>query len=595
VKHLHIAPGMTLPIDAVTQTMAIIARRGAGKTHTAVVMAEEMLKAHLQVVVLDPLGVWWGLRSSFDGKSKGFPVVVFGGDHGDVPLTENMGAHVADVIVSRTISAVIDLSTLSKSAARRFGTAFAERLYEVKQPQDKHTPLHLFVDEADLFMPQRVQPDQARMLSAFEMFPRRGRNRGFGVTVITQRPATINKDVLTQAEVLITLQITGTQDRKAVLEWVEGHDDGNHRDEFLKSLAGLQRGQAWVWSPAWLDVFKLVQIRQRETYNSSATPTAGQVIKAPKELAPVDLERLRADMAAVLQEAEKNDPAKLKARILELERALKAVPKVTQGHIRPDELMKACKSVEAKIATKLKSWLHGQRKELKDSLDAVVLSYMEAADETLWQAIASIHAMSKAEAAAGPKTITAYMGQPIYRPSGALPRPHKGPMSALPKEQGGPGYGEMGKGERKILAALAQAGKPRTAAYVGVVTDYSSTSGTFTTYISRLRTKGYIDGPSSALVATDAGLAALGEYEALPSGRDLIDYWLNRLPKGEAAILRIAVDKYPDAVPAAYVGQETNYSHTSGTFTTYVSRLRTKCLLEGRGDIKASAELMGDS
>lgn len=40
---LKIAPHLSLPIEAVTQTFALLARRGAGKTHTASVIAEEML------------------------------------------------------------------------------------------------------------------------------------------------------------------------------------------------------------------------------------------------------------------------------------------------------------------------------------------------------------------------------------------------------------------------------------------------------------------------------------------------------------------------------------------------------------------------
>lgn len=585
MKPLHIAPGLALPIDAVTQTMAIIARRGAGKTHTAVVLAEEMLKAHLQVVVLDPLGVWWGLRSSFDGKSKGFPVVVFGGDHGDVPLTENMGAHVADVIISRSISAVIDLSTLSKSAARRFGTAFAERLYEAKQPQDKHTPLHLFVDEADLFMPQRVQPDQARMLSAFEMFPRRGRNRGFGVTVITQRPATINKDVLTQAELLITLQITGPQDRRAVLEWVEAHDDDNHREEFLKSLAGLKRGQAWIWSPSWLNVFKLVSIRQRETYNSSATPTAGQVIKAPKELAPVDLERLRADMAAVLQEAEKNDPAKLKGRITALEKELRATQLVAAAPVVDHAALATA------IALRDNEWTaalsrHGDdiRAALAKALNVVVVP-------------ATIKKAMRAMAAAGPTAATVHTEQPVYRHTTAPPtragRPYKGPMNALPKEQGGPGA-PLVRGARLMLTALAQAGTHRSAAYIGAAAGLSSKSGTFGTYLGMLRSQGLIEGNSETLDITHAGLAALGTYERLPTGQELIEMWCKKVGGGAARILRAVAAAYPNELTAEEVGQQANISHTSGTFGTYIGKLRTLCLIERRVPFKATAELMGD-
>src|SRR6266571_1279755 len=85
---LHISEDISLPTDAVTQTFAILAKRGTGKTYTASVLAEEMLKASQQIVALDPTGAWWGLRS-------GYKVVIFGGEHADVPLEESAGEVVA--------------------------------------------------------------------------------------------------------------------------------------------------------------------------------------------------------------------------------------------------------------------------------------------------------------------------------------------------------------------------------------------------------------------------------------------------------------------------------------------------------------------
>ena len=65
---LRIAEGLALPSDAVTQTFGILAVRGAGKSNTGAVMAEEMARARLPFVVVDPVGSWWGLRSSGDGQ-----------------------------------------------------------------------------------------------------------------------------------------------------------------------------------------------------------------------------------------------------------------------------------------------------------------------------------------------------------------------------------------------------------------------------------------------------------------------------------------------------------------------------------------------
>lgn len=73
MNRLHIGQDFDLPLEAVTQTFAILAKRGVGKTYTAKVLTEEMLKAGQQVVVIDPIGVWWGLRSSADGIAPGLP------------------------------------------------------------------------------------------------------------------------------------------------------------------------------------------------------------------------------------------------------------------------------------------------------------------------------------------------------------------------------------------------------------------------------------------------------------------------------------------------------------------------------------------
>src|SRR5689334_17249241 len=97
-SQLHLAPTCALPADAVTQTFGILAVRGAGKSNAAAVMAEEMFDAHLPFVAIDPVGSWWGLRSSGDGKGPGLPVPIFGGSHGDVPLERTGGQVLADLV-----------------------------------------------------------------------------------------------------------------------------------------------------------------------------------------------------------------------------------------------------------------------------------------------------------------------------------------------------------------------------------------------------------------------------------------------------------------------------------------------------------------
>ncbi|WP_267618501.1 hypothetical protein [Gordonia bronchialis] len=69
-------------------------------------------------MVVDVKGDWWSIRSSADGAGAGLPFVIFGGEHADVPLEAGTGEVIADVIATDQISAVLDLSHLSKTKAR---------------------------------------------------------------------------------------------------------------------------------------------------------------------------------------------------------------------------------------------------------------------------------------------------------------------------------------------------------------------------------------------------------------------------------------------------------------------------------------------
>jgi len=69
-----------------TTASVAVGLRGSGKTECGVVLAEEAVAHGVPVVAIDPTGVWYGMRSSRDGKGPGLPFYVFGGEHADVPL-----------------------------------------------------------------------------------------------------------------------------------------------------------------------------------------------------------------------------------------------------------------------------------------------------------------------------------------------------------------------------------------------------------------------------------------------------------------------------------------------------------------------------
>lgn len=542
MKSLKLGRGLTLPVSVVTQTFAILAKRGVGKSYTASVMAEEMLESKQPIIALDPTGAWWGLRSHY-------PVVVFGGEHGDLPLEESAGEEIASAIVEDRFPAVIDLSLMRKGAALRFMVGFAETLYRLNRE-----PVHLFVDEADMVAPQTklYGGDENRVLGAMEDIVRRGRKRGIGCTLITQRPAVLNKNVLTQCECLVALRLVHHRDIDAIKEWVSVHGDPTVAKDMIASLPSLPVGEAWFWAPAWDDLFQRVEIRKRKTFDSGATPKPGEKPAAIPSLKSVDLEAIGNRIKAAAQAAKANDPRALKAEILRLQKELEArrAPVVTP----PPRVER----VEVPAISP----------ELVDELRGCITKIDNA--------------IRDARSLAG-KPVAAPRLSPVPPPAPPPLRPALKPIPVGEAES-------LPKAQRLILTALAQHGGS-TKSRIAVLCHYAVNSGSFSNAISWLRTRGMIYSRGDRFEISLDGLEALGSYDPMPSGDALIEHWIRDLPKAESSILRVVREHHPRALTKAEIAQFTGYAADSGSFSNALSKLRTLELIEGRQEIQLSPNL----
>lgn len=138
----HIAPGLDLPDTAVSETFAMLGRRGSGKTNCAVVMAEEMLKGGHVIHWIDPVGVAWGLRSDYK-------ILIAGGEKGDIPLEPTNGALMAEFLVDNPVPCILDLSLFGENEMRQFVAEFGTKFYLLKSPQEKRTSVHLWIRDGE--------------------------------------------------------------------------------------------------------------------------------------------------------------------------------------------------------------------------------------------------------------------------------------------------------------------------------------------------------------------------------------------------------------------------------------------------------------
>jgi hypothetical protein len=281
-----------LPDAALDGDIAILGKKGRGKTYAAKGIVERLLRMNRRVLILDPLNVWWGLRSDATGEGPGFPIAVFGGPNGDMPLTETMARPLARLIARNNLPAVVDMSDMRKAAWQRLVRDMLDELFT--QNRD---PLWIVLEEADIFAPQQPREgDSNAVLGEVDRIARRGRAFGFRLISLTQRPARLHKDVLTQLSSLIALGVTSPQDREAIKAWVDGNADRDKAKVVMDSLARLPVGRGWVWVPD-LDLLEEAAFPPIATLDNSATPLAGQRRIAPKRLAEVDLSELQSALA----------------------------------------------------------------------------------------------------------------------------------------------------------------------------------------------------------------------------------------------------------------------------------------------------------
>ncbi len=575
MSKLFLSPDLQLPVEAVTQTFGILAVKGAGKTNTGVVMVEELLERGQKVVIADPVGVWFGLRSTAAGDKAGYPIVIFGGDRGDLPITEADGEMVASALVAGKFSAILDFSNFRKNQQTRFMTDFAETLY-----RKNRTPIHFMIDEADAFAPQKPFRGQERMLGALEDIVRRGRARGIGCTMISQRPAVLNKNVLTQIEVLIVLRIVSPQDRDAIELWLEVNVEKAKRKEVMESLASLKLGEAWVWSPSWLSIFKRVQIRRRGTFDSSATPkvTAGRPIVITK--ADIDLDALGDQLAKARELAKATDPKLLQAEV----------------HRLKSEVNRLQKQPLPPVQTKIPDDMIGTVQACANAMGDVVKTAREIHDasDRVWNMTNQLHGYCTSlvkKYKLHPKPIP---GNPPARKEYTQPAPL--PLNELAEVVQNHEV-NLRKGERTLLEVLARCHPiRRTRSELGTLAGFAPSGGTFATYLSVLRKAGLIEEDNDGVFATDAGLEFLGaDRPAMVMTSEAVQkMWMDRLRAGEAKMLEALLRVYPVAISREELAGIVDMEPTGGTFATYLSVLRRSKLIEdsGKGGVlKASPSL----
>lgn len=575
---------LCVPLDILKQHLVVLGKTGKGKSSVLRHMVEHLLSHGKRVCIVDPKGDWWGLKSSADGKSAGYPIIGFGDFKDprgqDIPINAQSGKHVAELITSGNRPCIIGFRGWMPAQMIKFWLDFAPALFNANSGE-----LYLVGDEFHNFAPKGkiMDPDSGKCLHWSNRIMSEGRGIGLICLIATQRPQKVHNDTLTCCETLVALGVTHASDRAAVKEWIDGCGDSVHGKKVLDSLAGLERGEAYVWSPEIKFGPELVTFPMFETFDSFAPPQLQKKITGTG-WADVDLAVVKEKLATVIQEAKANDPELLKAEIRKVRAELAKEkartmpsPSVTAPKIEIKEVPiidEADRTAFRKAMTAAGEAVASLRKELQ--------SFHESVNALVENAIARVNSFKAPQQPARSSFIST---------TNRASRPTSGPVppkvSSVRCQVSGNGH--LPSGEQKVLQACIQYPDGLRRDQLTILTTFKRS--TRDAYIARLREKELVLVDGDLVRASELGIQTLPDASPLPTGEELQDFWRSKLPAGELVIFEELLNSYPEPIDRDALTERTGFKRS--TRDAYLARMRAKQIViePSRGQVRAADEL----
>lgn len=563
-KHLRLGEGVVLPAeDFIESATAVLAKRGSGKSGGIKVIMEEVLDAGLRFVALDPVGVMWGIISSFDGsKPSGYNVLVIGGPNGHIPLNKDAGHVAAKAIAASAESVIIDFRGTSKTTYRRFVTDFLTTLRESNQ-----LPRLVILGEATQLIPQKIRPEMAECYGAVIDTILLGRNSALGILIEAQRPAVVNKDALAQMDTVVCMNINHPLDKKAMREWFDeaAEEDPEAFDQFWAGVSRLQPREGIIWSPSLLNLFKEFKFRDFRTFHPDRTHLRRKGLLAVKP-AVADVtalaDRLRGDLAALVEKAKTDDPATLKAKVKALEAQVVKLEKTKPAERVERVEVPALSKDERTMVQCLLTLLD------RDKTETVNITRERIAQ---LDCISSRLEGTLRDRPAPPQIARPRRPNPVNRTNGSIPQPTATAAQAA--------IVDLAPAKHRILEALGklealgvdQAPKNQVAALSGA----SPKSSAYANSLGSLRTAGLIEYPAQGMIAlTENAREAIG-VQAPPTDAEMHEQVRQLVTPAQWRIIDALIREYPSSLPKEDLAGVAGASVSSSAFANNLGALRS--------------------
>ncbi|ERJ06315.1 ATPase protein [Halorhabdus tiamatea SARL4B] len=246
---------VSLPVvELLTGRGFITGKSGSGKSNSASVVAEKLLDNGFGLLIVDIDGEYYGLKEEYEILHAGAD------DECDIQVTTDHAEKLAALALEQNVPIILDVSSyLDEEKAREVLTAVARQLF-AKAKKFKQ-PFLLLVEEIHEYIPEKGGVDECgKMLIKIG---KRGRKHGLGIVGISQRPADVKKDFITQCDWLVWHRLTWNNDTKVVSRILDG--------QYADAVEDLADGEAFLMTD-WAEAVERVQFYRKQTFDAGATP-----------------------------------------------------------------------------------------------------------------------------------------------------------------------------------------------------------------------------------------------------------------------------------------------------------------------------------
>ncbi|WP_253736548.1 helicase HerA domain-containing protein [Halohasta salina] len=297
-------------VDILTGRGFVTGKSGSGKSNTVSVMLENLLDKNFPVLVVDSDGEYYGLKEEYEVLHVGAD------DECDIQVTADHAEKIASLALEENIPIILDVSGyLDDDDADELVLETTRHLFAKEKKLKK--PFLVVVEECHEYIPEQSGMGEAgKMLIKIG---KRGRKHGLGIVGISQRPADVKKDFITQCDWLVWHRLTWRNDTKVV-----GRILGS---EYAEAIEEMGDGEGFLVAD-WASDIQRVQFHRKRTFDAGATPgledferpelksVSGDLVSELTEISD-EKERRESKIADLQQELDKKE-----AEIQQLEQEL---------------------------------------------------------------------------------------------------------------------------------------------------------------------------------------------------------------------------------------------------------------------------------